>query len=74
MMSFVTTLTLNSGLDPFNYLEDGSNEIKSGRPEAKGRKGMGGGRTGYGKPEVMTPCPSLLRTHKSSAEQKNEQS
>lgn len=39
--------------DPFNYLEDGSKEIKGGRRETKGRRGAESERTGYGKREVM---------------------
>ena len=41
MISFGTTLTLNLRSDRFNELQDG---IKSGRREAKGRKGTGEGR------------------------------
>ena len=51
---FCTALTLNSGLD-------GSNTIKGGNRETKGDKGTrGGGRTGYGKREVLIPLPLPL--------------
>ena len=36
--------------------------IKGGSRETKGQKGMGGGRTGYGKREIVTPLsPPLAR-------------
>ena len=35
--------------------DNGRNTIKGGSRETKGQKGTGGGRTGYGKREIVTP-------------------
>ena len=37
--------------------DNGRNIIKGGSRETKGQKRMGGGRTGYGRREIVTPLP-----------------
>ena len=42
-----------------NLHDNGRNTIKGGSREAKGQKSTGGGRTGYGKWEIVTPLSPL---------------
>ena len=42
-----------------NLHDKGRNTIKGGSRETKGQKSTGGGRTGYGKWEIVTPLSPL---------------
>ena len=46
---------LKQGVKQRDLHDNGRNTIKGGSWETKGQKGTGGGRTGYGKQEIVTP-------------------
>ena len=56
-----TPSLLEYGVKQRDLHDNGRNTIKGGSRETKGQKSTGGGRTGYGKWEIVTPpcAPSL---------------
>ena len=72
---------LEQGVKQRDLHDNGRNTIKGGSRETKGQKNTGGGRTGYGKREIVTPRsppphPTHTHTHnrdsfKQSCVQKN---